>query len=353
MKYSIKILFGIVIVFFIIIFSGYYDVKGNIDKEENEKINHIEFVRDEAKDVKVIKIAHSYPRYSPQNMALVEKFSQIVGEESDWNIIVEIFPNNELGKEEEYLKGVGKGTVEMCIASESISEYIPTLKALNLPYFVDDYKQLKKIMNSNIIRNSHKNIESLGVRSLTYSFNGFKQISTFEKEIGSKEQELQLNIGTISASIENKEALEKMGFMVQKVDGSSLDRILKQREVDGHVSSVLESFYNGWYKGQNHLYILNLGLEPTVYLINEKFWNQLNSKEKGIVEKAARESAKYVIELFQSMEEDIYRNLEKQGMNIVKSDSNYYKKNIQPLYEKWIDEENDLKLVNKLKGEIE
>lgn len=326
----------------------YYIKNNNKNLESNKKTQKIEFVRDEIEDIKIIKIAHSFPEYHPQHMALVQKFSQIVGKESDWKIIVEIYPNNKLGEESQYVKGVQQGTIEMCIGRESLDEYIPTLRVINFPYLFESYDEMTTVLNSNVINQTSEQIEKLGIHTLAWSFNGVKQISTFEKDITSLE-EGALQIATTALNKENIEVLGEIGFNVCPTNSSSLTGILKQKKVDGHASSLLESYYNGWYDNQNKLYIFNYSFEPTLYMMSSEFWQLLTDEEKAIIKKAAKESSEYEIELLTNMEEEIYNNLKKQGMDIELMDLKAYKEKIQPLYNIWINKEEGLqKAYNKL-----
>jgi TRAP-type C4-dicarboxylate transport system substrate-binding protein len=315
-----------------------------------DESKNIEFVRDEIEDIKVIKIAHSFPEYHPQHMALVQKFAQIVGEESNWKIMVEIFPNNELGKESQYIKGVQNGTIEMCIGGESLIEYIPTLRVMNFPYIFENYEDMRKVLNSDLINDSFKQIEELGMHALAWGFNGVNQISTFEKDITIQE-DTSLQIATTTSNKDTIEALEEIGFDIYNTDNDSLSWILKQREIDGHATSMVESFYNGWYDDQTKLFVFNYSFNPTMYIINDKFWNELTDEEKNIIQKAAEETAEYELKILEIMEENIYKNLTKKEIDIQLLNFNVYKDKIQLLYNDWINGDNDLqesynKLIN-------
>jgi TRAP-type C4-dicarboxylate transport system substrate-binding protein len=313
-----------------------------------EQAKNIEFERDEIEDIKVIKIAHSFPEYHPQHRAIVQKFAQIVGEESDWKIIVEIFPNDELGNESQYIKGVQNGTIEMCIGGESLIEYVPTLRVMNFPYIFENYDEMRKVLNSNLINDSFKQIEELGMHALAWSFNGVNQISTFEKDIAIQE-DTSLQIATTTSNEDSIEALEEIGFDIYHTDNNSLSSILKQRQVDGHATSMIESFYNGWYDDQTKLFVFNYSFNPTMYIISDEFWNELTYEEKNIIQKAAEETAEYELEILETMEENIYKNLTKMGMNIELLNLNVYKDKIQLLYNGWINGDDDLQeAYNKL-----
>jgi TRAP-type C4-dicarboxylate transport system substrate-binding protein len=186
------------------------------------------------------------------------------------------------------------------------------------------------------------------MHALAWSFNGVNQISTFEKDIAIQE-DTSLQIATTTSNEDSIEALEEIGFDIYHTDNNSLSSILKQRQVDGHATSMIESFYNGWYDDQTKLFVFNYSFNPTMYIISDEFWNELTYEEKNIIQKAAEETAEYELEILETMEENIYKNLTKMGMNIELLNLNVYKDKIQLLYNGWINGDDDLQeAYNKL-----
>ena len=83
---------------------------------------------------KVIKVAHYYAETHSLNVALNEVFKPMVEEESDGRLQVQIYPNNTLGAEKEFMEATKLGTVEMCIAGNTISDQFPKFKIINFPW---------------------------------------------------------------------------------------------------------------------------------------------------------------------------------------------------------------------------
>ncbi|WP_252314169.1 hypothetical protein [Sinobaca sp. H24] len=60
-----------------------------------------------------IRVANYFAQDHPQNVALEERFKQLVEENSGGSLSVEIYPDSQLGAEEEFYEGVRSGTIEM------------------------------------------------------------------------------------------------------------------------------------------------------------------------------------------------------------------------------------------------
>lgn len=79
---------------------------------------------------KVVKIANYFPPTHPQNIALNEKFKPLLESRTNGAFKVEIYDNNQLGSEKDFINGVSMGTIEMCVAGLLQAEMLPRLKSL-------------------------------------------------------------------------------------------------------------------------------------------------------------------------------------------------------------------------------
>lgn len=323
-----------------IFFNGY--INSNNQNYTNQQIKIPTDLKDkETKemDLIILKIAHNFPESHPQHIALVEKFAPMVEEGSNWKIRVEIYPNKQLGGEKEYIQGVRNGTIEMCIGGQVLDEVIPKLKILEFPYLFDDYDQVKRVLNGNVGNQITQGMDLLGIYSLTWSLNGFRQVATYEKRIQNNQKKLKL---ATSFDRINIETLKVMGFDVLPVNINETTMFLKQKIVDGHDNQPLLSYYNGWYENQKNIYITNHIINASMYMVSSKFWNELSNEYKELIKKAAKLSSDYEIELLKRTEQDIFDTLENKGVNIEYLEIYPDKKDIQSIYSQWLNNDHDL-----------
>lgn len=293
-------------------------------------------------DLIVLKLAHYFPESHPQHIALSQKFAPMVEEGSDWKIRVEVYPNNQLGEEQEYIQGVRNGTIEMCIGRQSLAEIFPKLKITEFPYMFDSYEQVELLLNGKLGNKITEGMDSLGVRSLSWSLNGFRQICTYEKSLISTGNGEKLKLATTFFK-PNIETLKTMGFDVFPVSINQTTMVLKQNMVDGHDNPPLMSYYNGWYEKQKNIFITNHVTSLDMYIVSDKFWVTLSKEHQELLKAASTESASYEIELLRKAEKDIFNTLEEQGVKMEYPDLVPYKKAVQPYYLEWMNHDNKLK----------
>lgn len=320
-----------------------HNITGDVKVDGQFSINN-----DEQENIIILKIAHYFHESHPQHMALSEKFVPMVEEGSNWKIRVEVYPNNQLVGEKEYIQGVRHGTIEMCIGGEPLDDLLPKMKVIKFPYMFDNYDQAKTLLNGELGVKVTEGIEALGIRSLAWSLNGFRQISisTYEDPLTNNEQQPKLKLAT-NSSRPNIDTLKIMGFDVVSLGVEDTTMILKQRLADGHDNPPLLSYYNGWYEGQRTITITNHVISPAMYMISTKFWNTLPDEYKKLITKAAKESADYEIELLKKAEKDLFDTLKNKGLDVQYPDLTSYKKAVYPLYKEYTNSSAELENIFK------
>ncbi|WP_461206222.1 TRAP transporter substrate-binding protein [Clostridium sp. DL1XJH146] len=330
-----------IVIFISLFFNRGKDISSKLEIIKDNNIEDEQELVDYNKDLIVLKVAHYLPESHPQHTALMNKFVPIIEEESNWKIKVELYPNNKLGKESEYIEGVKKGTIEIGIGSQSLLDEINELNIIKFPYVFENYNEAEQILNNKVSPVIEKELLDIGIRNLGWGLNGFNQISTLRKfRLNSDGQELK--IATQQDQL-NIEILQSIGFEPYISNISETKMLLRQKIIDGYEYPLLLNYYNQWYKYQRYLYVTNHTLSADMYMINEEFFQSLSEENKNLIIYALKETAEYEVELLENLEENIYKTLEKEGVNIEYPKLDEYKEKIQPLYNQLLGNDDSLK----------
>ncbi len=95
----------------------------------------------------VLKFGHLANEENPWHKSALE-FAQIVKKKTGGAVEVQVFPNSQLGKEMDLIRGMQMGTADFTITGESMQNWAPLAALLAAPYAVRDLDHLKKIINS-------------------------------------------------------------------------------------------------------------------------------------------------------------------------------------------------------------
>lgn len=142
--------------------------ENELDAEGTDAVNQ-ETAIEESGDEIVLRLGHGTATNSLYH-AGSEKFKELVEEQSDGQIRVELFPDGQLGHDNDLTEGMNLGTIEMgMIGVEPLTTLEPKLKAVNLPFLFTDRETTYSVLDGEM---GQEMVESLpsnhGVRVLGF-----------------------------------------------------------------------------------------------------------------------------------------------------------------------------------------
>jgi tripartite ATP-independent transporter DctP family solute receptor len=269
--------------------------------------------REEVVESKTIKVANYFAEDHPQNVALREKFKPIVEEGSNGTLKVEIYPNSQLGAEQEFYDGVRNGTIEMGIPGMIMQSSVEKLAVPEWPFLFEDYEHVKKVLNGPIGEELTEDLESIhGVKALAWSANGFRMLSS-NKTLSSMDhfKGLRLRMPNIPNYIELG---QRLGANVTPLAISEVFTGLEQKVIDGQDNPIATLRASGWYEVQSDVLESNHMFSPNLYIINTDFWNGLTAEQQEVIQEAAIASADYEFGLMEDSFDTDKEYLEEHGI---------------------------------------
>lgn len=294
-----------------------------------------------------IKIANYFAEDHSQNVALRERFKPLVEENTD--LTVEIYPNNELGAEEQFTNAVRGGTVEMAVAGMGLQTSAPKLGVAEWPFLFEDYDHAQNALNGELGDSLAEEFETLGVQHLGWTANGFRNFSS-NQPIASMEdfEGFRVRLPDLPLYISMGEAL---GASVYPMPISEVFTALEQGVVDGQDNPYATLRASGWYEVQSHVLESRHMFSPNAYLMNADFWQCLPEEDQAAIESAAEESSNYQWELSRESVEEDKQFLQEEGLEIITPDASFRENMVQamePVYEElnaqydWTQEYRDM-----------
>ncbi|MBM7573587.1 TRAP transporter substrate-binding protein [Aquibacillus albus] len=261
-----------------------------------------------------IKVANYFAEDHPQNIALKEKFKPLVEENTDGQVTVEIYPNNELGDESQFTSGVRNGTIEMAIVGMGLQTANPKIGAVEWPFLFNDYEHANSLLNGEIGEEIEPLFRELGTEPLAWTANGFRVVSS-DKPVKSMEdfEGLRLRMPNIPIFINTGEA---MGANIQPLAFSEVFTALEQGVINGQDNPYATLYASGWYEVQSHVLETNHMFSPNAYLMNKEFFDGLDQETQDIIVEAANEAAQLEWELAEEAEIEVKQQLEEAGLEI-------------------------------------
>lgn len=272
-----------------------------------------------------IKVANYFAEGHPINVALEEVFKPMIEEKTDGRYVVEIYPNNVLGAEKEFMEAVKLGTVEVGIAGVILSEQFPKLKVINFPWVFDDLEQAYNVLNDpEISAEIYDGIDSAGIVGRGMVVNGVRAISNSKRPINTLEDcnGLKLRLPEVQHFVDGGKAL---GFNVVTMAMSEIFTALQQGVIDGQDNPPTTLLTSGWYEVQEHLAITKHQISFDWIAVNNKFYNSMSADDQAVFDAACAAYRDAELKMYMEAEERDIKALEDKGVKVTYPDRTTFK----------------------------
>lgn len=236
---------------------------------------------------KSIKLHHLNPNRSFDNpsgaSALV--FKNLVESGSNGAITVEIFPDSQLGKDNEVLQQVKAGVIQMGIHSTGgMASVYPLISVLDIPFGFPNHAVAYEVLDGPFGKKLAADISrKTGMQCLGFNDSGgFFQITNSKHPIKSAADMKGLKIRTMSLPT-HQSFVSSMGGQPVAISWSEVYTALQTGVADGQMNPVPIIEFAKLYEVQKYLTITNHLFAPQMWMVNQKFWDSLTDGEKTLV----------------------------------------------------------------------
>ena len=306
------------------------DSSGSKDKgAENQEGQENEQGKKPAKAI-TVKIANYYAADHPVNKALNEKFKPMVEKETNGEVVVEVYPNNQLGNEQEFVEAVQLGTVEIAMTGNLWENTVPQFRLMQMPYMFVNYEHADAVLNGDIGEGIYKYLEPLNVKVLASFPNGFRVVSNNKRAIQSIEDTkgIKLRVFQGKTIIDEMQAL---GFSTVVMPFSEIFTALQQGVVDGQDNPLATAYYAGWYDVQKYVAITNHMYSPGYLVINNDVWNKLSDNAKEVVKNASVETTTAIMNAVKQQQDEIVKDITTKGVEVTYPDLAPFIEKVKPI----------------------
>ena len=248
-------------------------------------------------DVTTLTLAHSLSQEHSVHIAL-EEFAKEVEDKTDGRYQVKIFPNGQLGSENESMEQIMAGVLSMArIASPGLATYERGYDTFGLPYIFRDTEDYYKIMDSDEIREFFLSSEDKGFVTLTYYDSGSRSFYTKDKIIKHPDDLKGLKI-RVQDMKSQTEMLNLLGGTPVAMGYGDVYTSLQTGIIDGTENNETALTTGGHgeiakvYSKDEHAMI------PDALIISSQVWEKIDPYDQEIILNAARDSTNLHKELW-------------------------------------------------------
>lgn len=236
----------------------------------------------------VMRFAHVVRPTTAKGMG-AEKFAQLLEERTNGRIKVEVYPDSQLGTDQEITEQMQMGTVQMNAPFTGVlPSFVPQFQVFDLPFLFDDEEMVQRAVTGEFGKKMDSYLSRAGLKSLGFWDGGFKHLTNSVKPINAPEDMKGLKIRASQSPllILQFRTLEAGGISIPFAE---LYTALQNKTVDGQENPLSNIVSRKFYEVQNHMTLSGHGYLGYPLLISEDFYNKLPKDLQAIVDEVAKE----------------------------------------------------------------
>lgn len=264
-----------------------------------------------------LKLGHVGPPKSSLNQS-AEFLANYINEKTNGAVIIEVYPQGQLGDAIVMMDGLTNGTLECAmVGANEIATMIPDFYALCLPFLFDDFPEFftiaqdEKLVSMCNDLTSAKGFQTLGFTSgIARGFNNTKRPIRVADDC--KGLKIRIMAGSIYVDI-----FEALGCTTSTMAFGECYSALQQGVIDGEDNDADMMVTMKFMEVEKHHTELNCTMQSNPLLISNEYWTMLSPEQQQIFREAVSEWCASYIEFFNDTQKERLATLEENDVEIV------------------------------------
>lgn len=284
----------------------------------------------------VLTYAENQPEHYPTTVA-AGKFASLVEARTNGKVVIQVRPGAEFGSEAEVLNQLYIGGVDFArLSLSSVSDELPVLNVLQLPYLYQDADHMWRVLDGQIGTDFLQLFSEINLVGLSWYDAGARcfysnwPISSVDdlsgKTVRVQDSQMMMDMVELLGAEPVTFAYSDVyaAFEIGKIDAAE----------NNWPAYQIQSHYKlaGYYTVDEHTRV------PEIQLASARTWNQLPEEYRRIILECAHESAVYQRKVWAEQETQSRDNAIAQGCQeiiLMPEELTKFRELVQPLYERY------------------
>jgi len=282
----------------------------------------------------VLKLGHGLPTTHAVHKAMLFMADRVKAR-SEGQMIVQVFPNEQLGNEKECIEALQLGYLAMTkVSSAPMESFVNNMKVFGVPYLFRDSEHFWKVLDGPIGKELLVAGESKRLRGLCYYDAGARSFYTKSRAIHSPADLSGLKI-RVQNSIMAVKMMQAMGGSATPIPFGELYTALDQGVVDGAENNAPSFVQARHYEVCRYYTLDEHTCLPDILMIATRVWKRLNAEQRQILQEAADESVRYQRKLWIEQEQNDLQVAREAGVEIIRPDKQPFRESVRPIWDEF------------------
>ncbi|MBG0773396.1 TRAP transporter substrate-binding protein DctP [Oleidesulfovibrio alaskensis] len=288
-----------------------------------------------------VKMSYNGPPSLEDNAvhAFATTFKELVEKESGGGIVIDLYPNSQLGNEQQRMEQVMTGPMINVASFGGMETVFPEMFATNVPFMFESYAAAHEFFdNSSFMDKAGKELRSrTGIELLAVVEEGGFIAFTSKKPVRSPADFKGMKFRAMDAS--QVAMYEAFGASGTPIPWTEVYLALKTGVADGQMNPPTYIIIGSLYEVQDHLTLANVQYSDQFLLINGELLDSLPDSQRQVIRKAAHEANVKTRQFVESQVDERVKFLAGKGMTVYTPTAEelaQFKELGSPSYIKWL-----------------
>jgi tripartite ATP-independent transporter DctP family solute receptor len=268
-----------------------------------------------------------------------KRFSQLFQEATNGAIIIDTYPQAQLGNERDLIEGVSLGSIDFCHVSGALTNFSSAYLTFDLPYMVKNTPEgLKKayaVLDGPIGQEVLDSLLSKDIKGLAFWYAGFRNMLNSRKDVRTPADIKGLKIRTMENEL-HLAFYNSVGAVPVAIASSEAFTALQQGVIDGMDNNINSFYTQKAYEAAKYMSLTNHIYTPASILMSLKLYNSFTPEQQKTVERIAVEVRDWERQI--GVEDDLksVQALREQGVTVIDDiDYDVWQKSCSNIYDEY------------------
>lgn len=266
----------------------------------------------------VIRAGHGAQSGHPTHFGLV-KLAELVEERTDGAVVIEVYPDRQLGEEREMVEGLQLGTVDMVVTSTGpVGSFVPEFTVIDLPFLFESSEHAYRVFDGEIGQELLAGFEPAGIVGLAIWENGWRHLTT-NIPVESPADLQGMKLRTMQNPV-HMAAFENFGASPIPMAWGEVFTSLSQGVIDAQENPITIIYTNNLWEVQKNVTMTGHVYGPHVALFSKVVWDGLPEEAREAIIASMPEATAYQRETSARLEAEQIELLKENGMQVSEID---------------------------------
>lgn len=263
-----------------------------------------------------------------------DEFAKRVNEALKGKYEVKVFHSSQLGSDEEMLRGIRVGMLEMFQPSTIMSTVDPKFGVFEMPYLFKDRAHIKKVAEDAQVRTAlFDPLSEKGLRLLGMWENGFRVITNNIRPIVKPDDLKGIKL-RVPSGVWRVKMFRAYGANPTPLAYGEVFAALQAGVMDGQENPFPQIWGGKFHEVQKFLSLSDHVYTPSYSIVSEKFWKSLPPDVQQVLAKISVEVGDFARQEGARMDKDLQEKM-KQNLKINEVDKDAFVAASKPVYEEF------------------